>query len=219
MQRVPLALAFFLAGFAVSATAQQPEPKASPAQEPYPTAYNGKRVSLLGAAQTAVTAPTPPDYVIGPDDVLNIYFWRDKDMSGEVVVRPDGKISIPLINDVDVVGLTPDQLRVKLEKAAGKFLEETNATVVVKAINSRKVFITGQVAKPGPYPLMGATTVLQAIAMAGGLQEYADRERILVLRTVNGLQVSYRVNYKNITKQKDLWQNLELKSGDTVVVP
>src|SRR5258706_2940914 len=108
--------------------------------------------------------PTPPDYVIGPDDVLTIVFWREKDMSSDVGVRPDGKISLPLINDVQASGLTPEQLRISVTEAAGKFVEDPSVTVVVKAINSRKVFITGQVGKPGPYALGGPPTVLQLIA-------------------------------------------------------
>lgn len=163
---------------------------------------------------------TPPaGYVIGPEDVLVVVFWRDKDMSGEVVVRPDGMISLPLINDMPAAGLTPDQLRLRLEEAAAKFIEEPNATVVVKQINSRKVFITGEVAKPGPYPLTGPITVLQLIAMAGGLHEYAKSERIVILRVLGGRQVSYRFNYKEVSKQKKLTQNIELEVGDTVVVP
>ena len=217
--KAPLASALFLTTLAVSAAAQEPQPKIEPAKEPYPTAYNGKRVSTLAPPPAGTNVPPPAGYVIGPDDVLTVVFWRDKDMSGDVVVRPDGKISIPLINEVEAIGLTPDQLRITLEAAAGKFIEETNATVIVKQINSRKVFITGQVNKPGPYPLMAPTTVLQLIATAGGLQEYADREHIIVVRVVNGRQLSYRFNYKNVAKQKDLWQNLELKTGDTVVVP
>jgi polysaccharide export outer membrane protein len=168
-------------------------------------------------ADAGVTLPI--GYTIGADDVLTVVFWRDKDMSSEVVVRPDGKISLPLINEVDAVGLTPDQLRVKLQAAASNFIEEPNATVVVKQINSRKVFITGEVAKPGPYVITGPTTVLQLIAMAGGLHEFADRERIVILRVEKGRQVSYRFNYKEVSKGKSLAQNLELRPGDTVLVP
>ena len=118
--------------------------------------------------------------------MLSIVFWRDKDMSADVVVRPDGKISLPLLNDVQAAGLTPDQLRDQLTKAAAKFVEEPNATVVVKEIHSRKVFITGNVAKAGTYPLTGDMTVLQLIAVAGGLLEYADSKNIVVMRTEDG---------------------------------
>jgi polysaccharide export outer membrane protein len=174
------------------------------------TAPNGPAVS--GAA-------TPAGYVIGPEDVLSVLFWREKDLSADVAVRPDGKISLPLINDLDAAGLTPDQLREKITKEATKYIEDPNVTVVVKQINSRKVFITGMVAKPGPYPLIAPTTVIQLIAMAGGLQEFADGKNIVIMRTEQGKQVSYRFNYKEVVQRKKLDQNIELKPGDTIVVP
>jgi polysaccharide export outer membrane protein len=157
--------------------------------------------------------------VIGAEDVLSIVFWRDKDMSADVVVRPDGKISLPLLNDVDAAGLTPDQLRSQLVKAASKFVEDPNATVVVKEIHSRKVFITGNVAKAGTYPLMGDMNVLQLIALAGGLAEYADSKNIMIMRNEGGRQESFKFNYKDVTKQKHVEQNIVLKPGDTVIVP
>jgi polysaccharide export outer membrane protein len=165
------------------------------------------------------TAVTPPDYLIGSDDVLSIVFWRDKDMSGDVVVRPDGKISLPLINDVQAAGLTPEQLRSAIETAAGRFIEDPNAAVIVKEIKSRKVFITGQVTSPGTYPLTGSTSVLQLIAMAGGLLEYADAKNITVMRTDGGRAVSLRFNYRDVVRRKNMQQNVELRPGDTVVVP
>jgi polysaccharide export outer membrane protein len=162
---------------------------------------------------------TPVDYVIGPDDVLQIIFWREGDLSSEVAVRPDGKISLPLLNEIQASGLTPEQLRANLTQVANRYVEEPAVTVVVKAINSRKVFITGQVGKPGPYPLSGPTTVLQLIATAGGVQEYAKDERIVVMRTENGRTVSHKFNYKQVSQGKNLQQNIELKPGDTIVVP
>jgi polysaccharide biosynthesis/export protein len=168
----------------------------------------------------ATTAPAPlAGYVIGPADVLSIVFWRDKDMSADVVVRPDGKISLPLLNEIDAAGYTPEQLRAKLVEAAGKYLEEPNATVVVKEVHSRNVFITGNVAKPATYPLNGEMTVLQLIAVAGGLLEYADAKNIVIIRTVAGQQRHDKFNYNEVVKQKRTTQNISLKPGDTVVVP
>jgi len=161
----------------------------------------------------------PPGYVIGPEDSLSIVFWKEKDLSGDVTVRPDGMISIPLLNDIAVAGLTPDQLRVKVTEVAAKFVTDPTVTVVVKAINSRKVFITGQVSKPGPYGLGAPTTVLQLIAIAGGVAEYADTEHIVILRTEKGKPTSLTFNYKDVQRGKKLQQNIELKPGDTVVVP
>jgi polysaccharide export outer membrane protein len=170
-----------------------------------------------GPAPTGASLPS--GYVIGPDDVLSIVFWRDKEMSAEVVVRPDGKISLPLLNDIPAAGATPEQLRLRLEEAAGKVIKEPNATVVVKTINSRKVYITGNVLKPGTYPLTGEMTVLQLIAVAGGLQEYADSKNIVVMRREDGKDHHFKFNYKDVTKQKNLDQNIALRPGDTVVVP
>ena len=202
-----IALAFALAATAAVAAQQAPAPPAG----------NGARPPAGVVIPPGVA--TPADYRIGPDDVLNVVFWREKDMSSKVAVRPDGKISLPLLNDVQAAGLTPEQLRVELTEAAGKFIEEPTVTVVVEAINSRRVFITGQVSKPGPYPLAGPTTVLQLIAMAGGVLEYADAKNITILRTENGRPLSYRFNYKDVSQRKNLKQNIELKPGDTIIVP
>jgi polysaccharide export outer membrane protein len=171
------------------------------------------------AAAAASAVPLPADYVIGPEDVLSIVYWRDKDMTGEVTVRPDGKISLPLLNEVQAAGLTPPQLRDRLLDESKRYIEDPNITVVVRQINSRKVFITGEVSKPGPYALSAPTTVLQLIALAGGLREFADAKKIMIVRTDQGKPVSLPFNYKDVTEGKNLKQNIELKPGDTVVVP
>jgi polysaccharide biosynthesis/export protein len=169
------------------------------------------------AAAAGVTLPR--DYVIGANDVLSIVFWRDKDMSADVVVRPDGKISLPLLNEIDAAGFTPDELRTIIVKMATKFVQEPNATVVVKEIHSRKVFITGMVTKGGSFPLSNDMTVLQLIALAGGLQEYADAKNIVVVRKENGKERYFKFNYRDVRKQKNTQQNIVLKPGDTVMVP
>jgi polysaccharide export outer membrane protein len=183
----------------------------------------GPQAAGAGAAPTTPAAPptvTPPaDYVIGADDQLGIIFWREKEMSADVVVRPDGKISLPLINDIQAAGLTPDELRVTLTTAASRYIEDPTITVVVRAINSRRVFITGQVEKPGPYPLTSPTTVLQLLALAGGVADWAKSEDIQVMRTENGKTTNHRFNYKDVIKGKNLQQNVMLKPGDTVIVP
>jgi polysaccharide export outer membrane protein len=182
-----------------------------------PTA--GASASPATAAATVTPPALPAGYLIGPDDLLSIVFWRDKDMSADVVVRPDGKISLPLLNDIQAAGLTPEQLRVRLTEAAGKLLAEPSATVVVKEIHSRKVFITGNVGKPGTYPLSGDMNVLQLIALAGGLAEYADAKNIVIMRNEGGQAQAFKFNYKDVVKQKNVQQNILLKPGDTVVVP
>jgi polysaccharide export outer membrane protein len=183
------------------------------AQQEQPSGAGGR-----GAA-TATARPAPP-YVIGPDDVLSIVFWKDKDLSAEVTVRPDGKVSLPLLNDIQAQGRTPDELRDALKQAAQAFVEDPNPTVMVKEIKSRRVFITGQVEKPGPYPLTGETTVLQLIAMAGGIREFADGSNITIIRKAdNGRTEILPFNYRDVLKRKNLTQNVQLKPGDTVVVP
>jgi polysaccharide export outer membrane protein len=171
-------------------------------------------------APTSPAGVTPPsDYVIGALDVLSVVFWREKDMSAEVTVRPDGKISLPLLNDVQAAGLTPEQLRMNVVKAAAKYIQEPDATVVIKEIRSRNVYITGNVAKPGTYPLSKDMNVLQLIAVAGGLLEWADSKNIQVMQTEDGKSMSRKFNYNDVVKQKRPEQNVILKPNDTVVVP
>jgi polysaccharide export outer membrane protein len=184
--------------------------------------FAGQGTPAQSPAQASVATPAdalalPAGYVIGPEDVLTIVFWREKDMSGDVQVRPDGKISVALINDIQAAGLTPDQLRNSLAKAATKFIEDPEVTVVVKDIRSRKVFITGQVAKPSHFMLVGEMTVLQLIAQAGGLLEYADKSNIVVARTEDGRPKRIKFNYKDVLNGKS--PDLALKPGDTVIVP
>ena len=161
----------------------------------------------------------PPEYTIGADDVLSVVFWRDKELTSDVTVRPDGKISLPLLNDVHASGLTPAQLKDRIVEESKKYVEDPNVTVVVKDIKSRKVFITGEVRKPGPYAMTAATTVLQMISIAGGLADFAKPQKISIVRVENGKPVSYKFNYKQVTEGKKLVQNIELKPGDTIIVP
>jgi polysaccharide export outer membrane protein len=165
----------------------------------------------------------PADYVVGADDVLMVMYRREKDMSAEVVVRPDGKVTLPLLNDIQAAGLTPEQLRIRVTEAAQRFVEDPNVTVIVKQINSRKVFITGQVGKPGAYPIGDRMNVMQLISMAGGLSEYARKKDIVIIRETGGRPgakpLTFRFNYEDIQKLKNLNSNIELKPGDTVIVP
>jgi polysaccharide export outer membrane protein len=186
--------------------------------------------SLAGAGQgprTGQTRPSPvpaaqdvsSDYVIGPTDVLGIVFWGDRDLTSDVTVRPDGKISLPLLNDVVAAGSTPDQLRLRLTEEAKRYVQAPVVTVVVRQVNNNRAFITGQIAHPGPYVLAGPTTVLQLIATAGGFTEFADRKHVLITRIQNGNQVSFAFSYDDVIKRRALGQNILLKAGDTVVVP
>ena len=193
------------------------------AQPPSPTTAAARTATAPAQPPAPVVAAAglslPPEYVIGADDVLSIIFWRDKELTADVNVRPDGKISLPLLNDVQASGLTPAQLRDRIVEESKKYVEDPNVTVVVKQINSRKVFITGEVRKPGPIPLTAPTTVLQLISISGGLADYAKPDKITIVRVENGKPVSFKFNYKEVIAGKKLAQNIEQKPGDTIIVP
>jgi polysaccharide biosynthesis/export protein len=171
------------------------------------------------ASAPASEAVRPPDYVIGAEDVLGIVFWREPDMSGDVTVRPDGRITIPVIGELQAAGRQPDQLQKEITAAAAKYISGVNVVVIVRTINSRKVFVTGRVTTPGTYPLMGTLTAIQAIALAGGLTEFADPKGITILRTDNGQARTLKFNYQDVSRGKSLEQNIQLRPGDTIVVP
>jgi polysaccharide export outer membrane protein len=213
-------LAAMLAGGVVT-FAQTPAAPSAPAPKPADPAVQPPPGAPSGAASPSVVAgvEVPEHYIIGPGDVLGIVFWREKELSGDVAVLPDGRITLPLINEVAAAGLTPEQLRSALIEAARQFVTDPTATVVVRQVNSRRVFVTGMVAKPGQYPLYQTMTVLQLIATAGGLLEYAQSEDIVIIRREPGHIVSFSFNYKQVIKKKNLHQNIDLKPGDTVVVP
>jgi len=189
------------------------------AQKPGATAQSMPAAAVAAAAPRPTDPVVPPGYVIGTDDLLSIVYWKDKDMSADAKVRPDGRIALPLINEVQAAGLTPEQLQKRLTEESKKFMEDASITVVVREINSRRVFITGEVNKPGPYPLTSSTTVIQLISLAGGLRDYANAKNIMIMRSEAGRQVALKFNYKDVASGKNLAQNVELRPGDTVVVP
>lgn len=172
-------------------------------------------VDLAAQSAVPVEVTVPGDYVIGPDDVIGVVFWKDQALSVDAVVRPDGKITLPLGREIAVAGLTPDQCREAIVQEAKRFVENPMVNIIVRQINSRKIFITGQVERPGSYPLTNQTTVMQLIALAGGLKEYAKAREIVVLRG----NTAYAFNYEEILKRRRLEQNIALRPGDQVVVP
>ncbi len=180
-------------------------------------------ISFPAAGQPAVP-PAPvaeevADFVIGAEDVLGVVFWREPDISGDVTVRPDGRITLPVIGEMQAAGLTPAQLQTQIVAAAGKYLTAPNVAVVVRTINSRRVFVTGRVLTPGSHALKGPLTVIQAIALAGGLTEFANAKGIMVLRVTPTANHRFKFNYKDVANGKNLEQNILLLPGDTVVVP
>jgi polysaccharide biosynthesis/export protein len=160
----------------------------------------------------------PADYVIGADDTLHVTVWKEPDMSVTLPVRPDGKISIPLLDDVQAAGLTPMQLAATIHEKLKKFIADPRVTVVVTAMNSQRVFVLGEVVHSGPMPLLPGMTVLQALSSAGFTQ-FANLKSIYLLRTQNGEQTKLPFKYKDAIKGKNPQGDLTLKPGDTIVVP
>jgi polysaccharide export outer membrane protein len=188
------------------------------AAPPRPATPSTQPARQPGAATTSTGVPVPTDYVIGPDDVLGIVFWRDTDMTGDVTVRPDGNVTLPLLGDIKAAGLRPTELKDQITQAASKLISDPNVTVVVRQINSRNIFITGGVARPGAYPVSGQMNVLQIITVAGGLTEFADAKNISIIRVENGQTRRFKFNYNEVLDGKKMEQNILLKPGDTVLV-
>lgn len=169
------------------------------------------------ASQAAVAADA--NYKIGPQDVLRIDVWKENEITRSVPVRPDGKISLPLLNDVQAAGLTAMELANNISEGLKKFITNPQVTVSVTDINSRRVYVTGEVTRPGAYPLLPNMTALQALAGASGFTQFARTKKIYVLRNEGGKQVKYPFNYNEVVKGKMSEENIMLQSGDTIVVP
>jgi polysaccharide export outer membrane protein len=169
---------------------------------------------------TATNGLLPPGYVLGIGDVVSVMFWREEELSGDVTVGPDGNITLPLINEIPAAGRTAEEVRASIAAAADKYVTEPTVSVVVKESRSRRVYVTGEVAKPGPYALAGPTTVLQMLAIAGGVNGYAKENNIVVVRTdETGVVRRYKFSFQDVLRGRNLRQNIELRPGDTIVVP
>jgi len=158
-------------------------------------------------------------YVIGPEDVLYIHVWKEDALSRSVPVRMDGNISLPLIHEMKAAGLTPVQLEAAITERLKKLYENPNVSVIVMEANSFKVYVSGEVMKPGVYRLRDETTILQIIPMAGGFTDWAKRKKILVIRKENGKEKRFTVDYNKAMKGDDPNSNVVLKPGDTIIVP
>ena len=181
-------------------------------------AVKGEQAKSDKPAATAQGADAPSDYVIGADDTLRISVWKEPELSEILPVRPDGKISMPLLNDIPAAGLTPLQLKDSITEKLKKFIADPRVTVVVTAMNSQRIFVSGEVLHTGPIPLLPHMTMLQALSQAGFTQ-FANLKGIYLLRTENGKQERIPFNYKEVIKGNHPEQNIMLKPGDTVVVP
>jgi polysaccharide export outer membrane protein len=169
------------------------------------------------ATQSVAAATTDAGYKIGPQDVLRIDVWKEAEISRSVPVRPDGKISLPLLNDVQAAGYTPMELANLISEGLKKYITNPQVTVSVSEINSRRVYATGEVTKPGAYPLLPNMTALQLLTSAGGFTQFARIKNIYVLRTEGGKQTKHPFNYKDVVNGKS--DDVVLQVGDTIVVP
>ncbi len=159
------------------------------------------------------------EYRIGPGDVLQLFVWKEPDLTRDVTVRFDGKVTVPLLGDVQAAGHPPQELGDDIAKRLARFLAAPQVTVGVIQANSARFHVLGLVGKPGDFPLTRRTTVLQGLALAGGFKEFAKTERILIIRREGETQTSLLVNYKSLEMGKDLAQDVVLKPGDTILVP
>lgn len=189
---------------------------------PTVSAQGSAEAKKSDTAKSEVPAPAPTmdaEYKIGPQDVLRIDVWKEPEISRTIPVRPDGKISLPLLNDVQATGLTPMQLAGSIRDGLTKFISGPQVTVTVTEINSRRVFLTGEVARPGALALLPNMTVLQALSSGGGFTQFAKLKNIYVLRIESGKQVKHPFNYKEVVKGKNQEENIPLQAGDVIVVP
>lgn len=214
---VILGLAFLLAGTGTICAAQD-DSKNGVRETPSATPKKGA-VSPAEDKTGPRTATSSALYLIGPEDVLDISVWKEPDVSRVVPVRPDGRISLPLINDVQAAGLSPEQLAAAVTLKLREFLNEPKVTIIVTAINSQRVFVVGEVLRAGAFPLLPGMTVLQAISSAGGFTTFADVKKIHVVRMRDGKQIELPFNYRDVLKGDHPEQNIRLEPGDTIVVP
>ena len=158
-------------------------------------------------------------YQMGPEDLIQVLIWKNEALTKTVSVRPDGWISLPLVGDIKAAGLTPMQLKATIVEKMKEFVADPNVTVIVEDIRTFKVFMVGEVVRSGAYAMKSNTTVMQALAMAGGLTQFASRTRIMILRRENGKEVGIRFNYNEVASGSDVSKNLQLRPGDTIIVP
>ena len=222
-----LALLLALAGSGdwfvqAAAAAQAPAPRAREGQRSAPATPPTADEAAAAVIRTPQTeaqptaAPVDPNaYKIGPLDILLIRVWREQELTGQVQVRPDGKITLNLIGEVNAAGLTPKELTDKITEAYGEIINKPEVMVQVQSVQSRRYHITGEVNRPGTYPLVVPVRVLEALTNAGGFRDFADTKKIRILR--NGKTIKF--NYNDVSKGKNMEQNIEIQNGDFIVVP
>ena len=195
-------------------TATAAVPTKGQTQAPPPATQAG------GAAPRATKKDSPdPGYVIGDQDVLVIDVWQEKEFSTKAQVRPDGKITLPLLNDIQAAGLTPTDLATSIKTMLAKYITDPRVTVIVEQINSRVVYLSGNINRPGALPLTRNMTVLQALTLSGGPSQFGNPRKIYIMRTVNGKVVKFPFDYKKAIKEGPGKENISLQPGDTIIVP
>ena len=168
---------------------------------------------------STASRPSPATYRIGAGDTLRLIVWKEPELTSEVTVRIDGKISVALLGDVQAAGRLPAELADEITRQLKRFIATPLVTVDVNQPRSTRFFVLGMVGRPGEFPLSGPTTVIQALAVAGGFRDYAKTDEIVILRQENGVSIFVPVNYKRLESGKDWSQNILLRPGDTVLVP
>lgn len=174
---------------------------------------------LFAGAAAALAQEAEPAFRVGPEDLLEISVWKEDALRKEVLVRPDGGLSFPLVGDLQAAGRTVDELRAELAKRLEKYIPDPVVSVLLLRVVSNKIYVIGRVAKPGDFPAGRYVDVLQALSMAGGLTPFADEKDIRVLRREGGTQRIHRFDYKAVARGEKLEQNIRLQGGDVVVVP
>jgi polysaccharide export outer membrane protein len=170
-------------------------------------------------AENTKTYVNHKSYILGSEDVIEVLVWKEDAFSRVVIIRPDGKISLPVIGDVQAAGMATEELTEKITEKLKDFIDNPTVTVIVAQINSMRIYIQGEVARPGVYQLKSNTTVIQAISLAGGFSEWAKKNKIVIVRELKGKSSRIPVNYKKIIWGKDISQSLILERGDTIIVP
>lgn len=173
----------------------------------------------VSAAPDSAAAAQAPNYLIGPNDVLNIYVWKEPDLTRDVIVMADGRISFPLIGEVMAQGKTVTELKQTIAGALKKYITAPEVTVIVNESRSRRIYTIGKVTRPGPYPLEAGMTVIQALSNAGGFAEWADTKNIRIIRREGDREVQLHFNYNEFISGDNVQQNVVLRPNDTIVVP
>lgn len=205
------------AGAPDAPAAQEPKPGAGdtkPASDAKP-AGDAPKPGEVKADTPVAAAVDPSSYVIGAEDVVSISVWREPELSRLYVVRPDGKLSMPLGGDIEAAGVTPAVLKERVITALSEFMNKPEVMVEIRQVNSKRYFISGEVGRAGPYPLVTPVTMLEALSLAGGLRDFANKKKIVIMRGDERI----KFNYAEVVKGKKMEQNIQLKPGDHIIVP